>query len=271
MGEWNMKKALVIVALLGMVAVANAEYRVWFTGTAGVGLTNAALISHPSQAITSNDTVPVYTDNLDAYAYTVAAFPNYATTGAGQNCVTPYQTAGPDDWMYIWGQFYGAAASVKIITANMEIRNCTDNGLFPGNVVWYKQDQMAQSKKRWDGASTEADNYSTFRNAAQNLVAVTANGIKNVGATDASEDWNLWSKGAQNGTTGRISLLGAVQGNALSAGKSYKIVVPLDNNGDPNFVISNVPTMPIVGAFKCVPEPASMLLIGLAGLLIRRR
>ncbi len=262
-----MKKALVIVAILGMVAVANGEYRLWFTGTQGLGLSNTALISHPSQAITSDDTVPNYTNNQDAYAgYNPVTFPNYTTTGAGQNCTNPLMATG---WAYIWGQFYGEANGAKIITANMEIRNCLDNSLFPGDVVWYKMDQKGQpgARKRWDGASTEADNYATFRNAAQTLVAVTANGIVNVGASNNTENWNMWSKGANDGATGRISLIGAVNYTSACHG-AYTFVIPL-SGGTPNFVISSVPTWPIVGAI--MPEPASMLLISLAGLLIRRR
>jgi hypothetical protein len=275
MGEWNMKKALVIVAILGMVAVANAEFRVWFTGTDGLGLP-ANLIPHPSTAITSNDPDAIYTDNLDVTSgdYVVSEFPNYANTGAGQNCTTPYQTTAPDDWMFIWGQFYGVANNSKVFNAHMQIKNCTDNSLFPGDVVWYKVDDMGGDigDKRWDGASTEANNYATFRNADQLLVGVTGRGLVNAASSDA---WNMFSGGTSNGTTGRIALLGAVRGNADTAGKSYQIVVPADINGDPDFVMKisgvNTPIWPVAGAFKCVPEPASMLLIGLAGLLIRRR
>ncbi|MCK4343010.1 MAG: hypothetical protein KAY37_14950, partial [Phycisphaerae bacterium] len=112
------------------------------------------------------------------------------------------------------------------------------------------------------------DNYSTFRNTCQELVAVTAYGIKNQGGTGGN--WNLYTGGAQDGDGGRVSLLGAVRiPPEYPGGGPYAFLNPLDQNGDPLFVISNVPTWPIVGAF--MPEPASLLLMALAGLLLRRR
>jgi hypothetical protein len=266
-----MKKLLVIVALCGVVAMANAEYRIWFTGTSGVGLTNPQYIGNPSQAITSDDDVPNYANNLDVYGgfYAVNNFPNYP--GHGSN----YTTATCDEWVYIWGQFYNETGGTKVFSAVLQFVDAATGDLVDCvEPVWYKVDDMGfpgGARERWDGASTEADNYSTFRMNPQSLTAVTANGMKNVGAV-GNEQWNLYSAGAQDGIGGRIHLLGAVRCTDLCCPGTYTIQVPTDVNGDPLFVISPAnPTWPIIGSFTCVPEPASMLLLGLAGLLIRRR
>ncbi|MCK4340852.1 MAG: hypothetical protein KAY37_03920 [Phycisphaerae bacterium] len=265
-----MKKALVIVALLAVVGMASAEYRVWFTAaSAEMGLTNMDLIDNPSTAITSDDTVPDYSNNTDVYSgdYVLAGAPCYMTGEYNlQDCDNP--EVG-DEWFYIWGQFYGEDTGALLFSISWCLVDCaTMQEATNLDAVWYKVDNMASPMgvKRWDGASTEADNYSTFRNTCQNLTAVTAYGIKNQGGHTG--DWNLYTGGAQDGDCGRVSLIGAVRITDGNPGP-YTLDIPLDANGDPLFVISNVPTMPIIGAFT--PEPCSLLLLGLGGLLIRRR
>ncbi|MCK4343011.1 MAG: PEP-CTERM sorting domain-containing protein [Phycisphaerae bacterium] len=264
-----MRRALVIAATLAIVAAAQAEYRIWFTAAyETMGLTNPNLIDNPSTAITSDDDVPDYSNNTDVYSgdYVLAGAPCYMTGEYNmQDCNNP--EIG-DEWFYIWGQFYGEDTGALLSSATLNVVDCYGASATCVEVFWYKVDNMASplGVKRWDGASTEADNYSTFRNLNQDLVA--AYGIKNQGGTGGN--WNLYTGGPQDGDCGRVSLLGALRLTDACPGGVCTIDVPLDGNGDPLFVIDGVPTMPIVGAFIC-PEPASLLLMGLAGLLLRRR
>ncbi|MCK4343133.1 MAG: PEP-CTERM sorting domain-containing protein [Phycisphaerae bacterium] len=275
-----MRKALVILAMLAVVGPANAEYRIFFTAASDntMGLTNGFnpdgtpfLIDSPSTSITSNDNVPIYDDNTDVYGgdYVLAGGPSYMTGGHHlQDCDNP--EVG-DEWFYIWGQFHGEDTGVRLFSASLNVVRCDEGSLADNlEVVWYKVDNMASPMgvKRWDGYSTEADDYANFRTISKTLVAVTAYGIKNQGGSGGN--WNLYTGGAQNGDEGRVSLIGAIRIPPGEDAGPYTISIPTDLNGDPLFAIGGVASWPVVGAFT-TPEPASLLLLGLAGLLIRRR
>lgn len=305
-----MKKALVIVAILGMVAVANAEMRLFFTAstvsgfipgttTVAPGLTNASSTwNHVSFAITSNDTVPTYTDNKD-YSSTTAtarfriAAANFPTYNGAVPAIDPDGVDGiagnaDDEFVYMWAQFYHETAP-KLRSWKPGVTLGGDPNI-PVNATWYKQDNMGGSPaaKRWDGVSTEVDNYATFRNNPQYLVAVTTAGVPNGGLTeneDVDENgypdtygtpdaWNLYKSDVavangpytyfDDGIHTRIALVGSFQPDEGRPG-AYTVsqYADVDLNG--------IIVTPVTTGFTVTPEPASMLLIALAGLLIRRR
>ncbi|MCK4341453.1 MAG: hypothetical protein KAY37_07010 [Phycisphaerae bacterium] len=265
--------SITIVVLLSLVGLASAEYRIWFTPAPtdnSLGLTNGYypdgspyLIDNPSTAIVSDDFPPGppdYSNNQDVYSgdYVVENFPQYMTDGYdSQDCDNPLVVDPCGTWVYIWGQFFGESTGARLDTARLRFIDCATGELAEClDPIWYKVDNMAfpLGSKRWDGVSTELDNYSYFRQMDQCLVAVTAYGIKNEGSTHGN--WNLYSGGSQDGDGGRIALLGAVRCKASACDATYTIEVPADANGDPHFLISNVPTWPTIGAFQCVPGPS---------------
>jgi hypothetical protein len=274
-----MKKALVLVAMLGLVASANATVHLFWTGgDAGYGLTNQGQINPvsneayeftPSAADVSDDTVPTYTNNLDYSGshYDVSTFPTFA------NAATDL-TEDTTKMAYLWIQFEGENDGVKLLSAMFDYSFEGDATWAPNQVTYYKQDNLGgtpdangfpTNKKRWDGAST-MPGYGEFEQDPQTLTAVTGYGIVNAAkiANMFNPDmWNMWD--ADN----RVALVGAVDISENNIG-TMSINIPTDGNGDPLFVISNVPTAPVVHGVT-IPEPASMLLLGLAGLLIRRR
>ncbi|MCK4340197.1 MAG: hypothetical protein KAY37_00550 [Phycisphaerae bacterium] len=260
----TMKRLMCVLSVCFLVTTAVAEYRIFFTAAReGYGLTKGFypaghpqagepwLIDNPSTAITSDDYIPDYSNNTDVYSgdYVLTAGPCYMTGGYNlQDCDNP---AVGDEWFYIWGQFFGEDTGDVLHSASMCLVDCaTGEEATNLEAFWYKVDNMAPplGVRRWDGGSTEADNYSTFRNTCQSLVAVSAYGIKNQGGTGGS-NWNLYTGGPQDGDSGRVSLLGAVRIPPGEDAGPYTLEVPLDANGDPYFVISNVPTMPFVGGF----------------------
>jgi hypothetical protein len=269
-----MKKALVILGMAALVASANAGIRFFFTtNLQPYGLTNAANALKPSAAITSNDDVPDTSDNQDytsgAYA---ATFPTYSATVPTIDLDT-----NPGGFVYLWMQFYNdgnADASSKFLSGEFLITGG------PVNPVYYRGDDLGglHGSKLWDGASTEADNYSTFRQNPQTLAAITAAGIVNssfgsqsyTDEDDVQHRSPLWTGGSIG--TGRMALLGAIQplgvgtyhfDNTFAADTSSTVVLVRAGSNTP---------VDIAGIdFTVTPEPASMALMALAGLLIRRR
>jgi len=274
-----MKKALVIVALLSAVAVANAEITLfWTLGTAGYGLTNQGQINPvsgetyeftPSSADVSDDDVPNYNNNLDNNfgdgPYVLGNAP--AVADAYQNDINTPLVAGNGVFAYLWMNYENEANNAKLISAMFDYSLGGSTAWMPEQVTYYKQDDLGgEGAKRWDGNST-MPSYSEFEQDPQSLTAVTAFGIRN--RPTGSDEWNLFD----NGT--RTALLGAIDLSTIDMTGTdplmLSIDIPADGNGDPLFVISNVPVSPTVKGFYVIPEPASMLLLGLAGLLIRRR
>jgi hypothetical protein len=271
-----MKKALVILGMAALVASANAGIRFFFTSSADAyGLTNPANALKPSTAITSNDDVPDTTDNVDFTSgdYAVGTFPAYTTAP-----VTVDRTAG--EFVYLWMQFYNDAsaggaldAGSKFVTAEFKITNHLGQTVGV-NPVYYRGDDSGGdfANKCWDGASTELDNYSTFRQNPQTLAAVDSPGIVNSNSGGQGQS-PMWKGGTTvNGTTNRIQLLGAIEGLAndtytffhtYAADTSSTVVLKRAGTNTP------IEFAPV--SFEVTPEPASMVLMALAGLLIRRR
>jgi hypothetical protein len=129
-----------------------------------------------------------------------------------------------------------------------------------------KQDAAPLNQKRWDGVITPGA--PEFKNNPQTLVAVTAAGIAKINADAAvPQNWNMskWQAGTASQPRTSVTLLGAVKVPTVGV---YSIQMT-----QANFASDAENPVPIgpAGFFGVIPEPTSMLLLGLAGLLIRRR
>jgi hypothetical protein len=266
-----MKKAIVLLAVLGLVAAANADVRFYFTAStdAAYGLTNVGNALKPGL----EGSVDTDDSNGDP-AYGVTAYPTFNAANI------PTVDYTKNEFVYVWVQFYstGTAPTFPQTAASTYVPN---NGkLFsatltatgdPAKVAWYRVDnQVGDGTLRWQGAATAPD-FPEFTDPTEiALTAVTSYGIQN---KTAANPYQLWSGNAG----GRVALLGAIK---PSKAGDFTINVPAETGtGLPllayNAVIGGAATsyavLPVFGSYHVIPEPASMLLLGLAGLLIRRR
>jgi hypothetical protein len=272
-------RILAVGAVLALVAAAQAEVHLfWTAGSDGFGLTKHGQINPvsgeryeftPSAADTSDDDVPDFTNNLD-YAdghYDVGAFPVY------QDAV---QWLHPwfDNMAYLWMQFDYEVDGAKLESAVLDYVIDGDITRSPTEVTYYRQDNLGGppdsvgfpiDKKRWDGDTT-MPHYPEFEQDPQSLVAASEHGVQNralIFNMFNTDQWNMWD--AHN----RVALLGAVR---VDKGYDWTITIPLDGNGDPMFVVSGEPVMPVIHPFvRAMPEPGSVLLLGAVTLLGLRR
>lgn len=256
-----MKKALCLVVMLAMVASASATVRVFVTSSAGgLGLENPANAFIPTIST-------VYSNGLNENAYDYSDYygvPGPIRPGVFPAADAPSGTAdtpvqvnvGAGEFAYVWLQFQSEPKGAKINGLLVQVTEVGSADPAAGLTFnWYLCNNMGMPtpNKRWDGTATPPG-YPEWHNNPQTFVAVTAYGLQNT-ALDAP--WNLW-----NGTS-RYALLGAINGPA--DGKKYELtVVNISYATPPNPTTAG-------GVFQFVPEPASLLLMGLAGLLLRRR
>lgn len=256
-----MKKALCLVVMLAMVASASATVRVFITSSAGgLGLENPANAFVPTIST-------VYSNGLNENAYDYSDY--YGAPGPirpgdfpavdapSGTADTPVQVnVGEGQFAYVWLQFQDEVKGSKI--NGLLVRVSEVGSSDPASNLtynWYLCNNMGlpQPTKRWDGNATPPA-YPEWHNNPQTLVAITAYGLQNT-ALDAP--WNLWDG------TGRYALLGAINGEADMKKYEISIINISYASGTPNGLAG--------GVFQFVPEPASLLLMGLAGLLLRRR
>jgi hypothetical protein len=170
------------------------------------------------------------------------------------------------DFAYIWLQFQGEPKLQKIRGLLVEISFC-GTGVVPPSVAnpgpgqvystYYLCNNMSHpliGTQRWNGTATPPD-YPEWHNNPQTMLSVTAYGMVNH-AVDVA--WNLWKGG-----TWCMALLGAV--TAPADGATYAI-----NITNIGYATGDPPTL-AGGVFQFLPEPAGWLLMGLGGLLLRRR
>jgi len=265
-----MKKTVTILALLALVATANATVRVFVTTSSdGYGLETPA--NHMIPTIST-----VYANGVDENGYDYADYygvPGPIRPGTYPADAAPSGTlANPieileGDWAYIWLQFQEEAKSAKINGLQIAILDSTltwdpnnPEPLPAGMTTTYylcNNMGMPAPAKRWDGTATPPNYPEWHNNNPQVGVAVNAYGLQNL-AADAP--WDLYKGG-----TARMALLGAIDVSTFDPTKVYQIFLPQVN------YLAGQPTGMAAGYFKFVPEPASLMLLGLAGLLIRRR
>jgi hypothetical protein len=253
-----MKKAMCLFGMLAMVASASATVRVFVTGSdSGYGLENNANAFIPTVS-----TVTADFQNLNTY--------DYYTSSGGAGPIRP-GTYPPTDapsgtlgspvmidsgFAYVWLQFQSEPAGANINGLIVEIDHAgTTTPAADITSAWYLcNNKNTLGTKRWDGEATPPG-YPEWTNNPQSFVAITASGITNLLAATPSQ---LWGGGAA-----RIALLGAIE--VPFDGAEYEIRIPLIN-----YASGTTPTL-TSGFFTFTPEPTSLLLLGLAGLLVRRR
>lgn len=260
-----MKKALCVIALLAMVASAGATVRVFVTpATAGMGLVNQANAFQPTFSTVDAD------DNMDnAYDYygghfAVGTFPTLDTPAG--DVAAPIEVP-QDDFAYIWVRFEGEAKGAKINGLKVQISEVGSTEPAAVEVAYYLQNDMwnpTQPKRRWNGTATPPG-YTEWHNNPQVFVGMTSNGLVNIAAGTDAQMMGTWLAGTSTQPRSSVHLLGAVRG---TPGKTYEIYIPGDEFC--NFSTGNELGLGS-GVFKCLPEPASLMLLGLAGLVLRRR
>ncbi len=239
-----MKKALCILSLLTVAAVASANVEIFFTNAAS----NPWLAPGPANIFMP--TAGNGTDwSSDGYKANFANFPS---------AYQALTTVNSGDTAYMWIKF-------NTDTQVGPINNSRLQGLdvilsqAPTDVAWYVEDDTygQQGFRRFDGAYTPP-NFPEFKKQHQVLVAVNGTGIKN----------NAFNQeiGLYNGTS-RVALLGAIK---------FDTATPIDVTmtlGTLGINFNSAPTAPPVtfGTLHVTPEPAAAVLLALAGLLIRRR
>lgn len=258
-----MKKALCIASMLALASVAFASTP---AGSATIFITNSAdpygLVKAENAFVATQQQIEdggtLYNVDLidlgDGPAYSLK---NSGDMTAAMPTIDP--TAG--EFGYIWIKFDQTAKNAKVQGLSLEWSNATD-------VCYYvlRDDFTDNWTRRWEGPVTEPT-VPEYHQNPQVLAAVTSNGLK---IADGQQLQAFY--GNETGTLAKKSdtvfLLGAIafeEGMYDATGllpQAINFSGQLDT--DPVFPVT------VMGA-HIVPEPASLLLIGLAGLLIRRR
>lgn len=270
-----MKKVLTVLAVLAIVATASATVRVFVTKSGdGYGLETPA-----NHMIPTISTVYANGDNVNGYDYSdyYQTTPGPIRPGTFPPDAAPSGTqANPIEiplgqWAYIWLQFQSESKGAKI--NGLQVAVVDPGSVWDPNLptpwptsltnTYYLCNNMqvlggtpAIANKRWDGVATPPA-YPEWHNNQQVGVAINAYGIQN---SPSDLAWNLYKGG-----TARMALLGAIEAVTIDPSKVFEIRIV-------NFSYSSgAPGGFSAGFFKFTPEPASLMLLGLAGLLIRRR
>jgi hypothetical protein len=250
-----MKKLIGMVAGLALVASASADVRFYFTSSAtGAGLTDSSLALK----------------NTDGSGTDGAT---YALTDVDPAVADPSIDPSAGEWLYLWVAFENEPNARKIQGINLSIDmdgNETGRGIYLGDDT--NGDEAGSI--RWNLGSRTTDDMV--------LVAIQEPGVVN----RSTDRW------LYDGST-RTGLLGGVQFKFGDAGP-YEVRLGLDRQGvsysgqaspkvklgksdeqfDGAVQPEGTPTRwsTDADAFVAgVPEPASLLLLALAGLAIRRR
>lgn len=251
-----MKKVMCLVAMLSLVATASASVDIFITSA-------AEFDAMPNETFTTDEI-----DFLGDFAG-VGGTPIAEPVNLGVCGEAPPQT------FYVWGQFNGEAAYTQIYGMHFYVE--TDGCMQLLNSAHYRHNKTSgppgQRWDRWDG-----DQPVTFGPDSGILAAVTADGIM-----DSFMDYDLGD--------GQTFLMGAIElgcpepgdgGTANLVFGDLGLIAYDGNTGEsirPDVSINGVmaPANPPEGPFGVeiayceIPEPASLLLIGLAGLMLRRR
>jgi hypothetical protein len=280
-----MKKVLCVLAVLAVVAVVNANVRIIVTKSSEVyGLNETQ--NHNIATFSTVDADGVNTNAYDFYYSYLGA----GTTGDPSTCNGFSVSAGKfpgisapqgsianpieiqlDEFGYIWFMFDNEANGSKIKGLKITINDVTVPGVAPeaglGATYYYQNDkQNLSSQYRWDG-QVDQPGQPQFHHNPQTLVGVTSPAIS---ADRLDSPWNMYDYISKSGTgTTGVYLLGAIDPDvAYRTGHTYEIGIM---SGLDIEYASGLPGTLVHGYFKLVPEPASLLLLGLAGLVLRRR
>jgi hypothetical protein len=264
-----MRKLLCLVAVLAFVSAATAaDGRIFITAaTEPYGLTDPAHACIPTASTVDIDNVDYNAHDYYYGVWAVSAYPPAAHPG--YTCANPLRIDCTDPqapkYAYIWLQFDTSVPNgTKINGLEITSFYCDTNQPTPdGCGVYYLcNNVMDTGNKRWNGTATPPDYPEFTCRQPQILVAVTAYGIKKLLPANPEQ---MWSGNA----AGRIALLGAICcercNNCDAVPRYLKITKVNYENWTGGSEIWDYQT-----AYVCIPEPASLLLFGLVGLLRRR-
>lgn len=249
-----MRRFFVCALALAAVASASATVQVFFTNNMSGpnGLSNPDLAFSPTFAVPADpNNAPSFGDDYTHYSLANTNAPAFGNTTAD---------ASAGEWLYIWLKFSGAPANAQIqgLHLNIEPANKVQQ------VAYYLMDNEGldgANELRWNGDPAAFSANPTI------LAAVTAKGLKNSAGGALIND-PLWM-GGPNSAPIRTALIGAVKMGVPGGEADYMATIGLGDLGIQYADGSEPPTA--FGSAVITPEPASLLLIGLAGLLIRRR
>jgi hypothetical protein len=237
----------VLGVALVVISAASADVRLFVTGS-----------SNPYGLDTiGNAFLPTWGDGYDASHFTVSNFPPMdAPSGTPADPVL--MQAPGNEFAYLWLQFNNEPKGAKI--NGLKVTICEAGTTTPATEIYpnyYMQnDSLGSGHRRWDGIATPPS-YPEWHNNPQTMIAVTTGGIAN-----ASEAWNM---SLHQSSTTTVALLGAVRVDAIGAGTIYEAAIT-------DIAYATPPNPTTQSAyFTFIPEPASVLLLGLAGVLLRRR
>jgi hypothetical protein len=263
-----MKKVLCLAAILAFATAANAvDGRLFITGwDEGYGFTDPSVACIPTASEVDLDGNNY--NALDYYygygPYVMGTYPPADHAGYGMGApLTLDKTMG--DGAYLWLQFSDdAAKGMNINGLQIEVLDAgTGEPAAIAPVAYYLANdiQAYPGRKRWDGPATGPDYPEFSGNNPQVLVAVTAYGLKKTLPPTPDQYFS-------GGTLGNIAVLGSICLDEMDPNGDYYIAItdinltegettPADWMADTYFTVT--------------PEPASLLLLGLAGLVLRRR
>jgi hypothetical protein len=256
-----MKKAVCLIAALAFVAVASAEVQFFFTPSTGAwGLDPAG---YPGIGIAADPFEPA----AGGAGLGQDQYYGYILKNSGSNTAAPAVPAdvpagvtinpAVGQFAYLWVHFTtGEVLNDKI--TGIESLGFKCGGSYAN--VQLTTYAVNNGTGRWDGFTYP---YADLRVNPQKLVAVTAPSIVYKNANDFP---NLYvGGGAPSKPQYHTALLGAVRCINGCTGTIENLLTSVWTypTGTRPFSFLNTVT--------CVPEPASLLLVGLAGLVLRRR
>lgn len=228
------------LVLLATAMSANATVEIYLSGSnSAYGLTNPDLAFKP--ILDPPGVIPP--DPYSGYQLINGAVPAFGDV----------EVDFANEWLYIWLKFDGEPNSVTMQGLNLAVEPADK----VERLAYYVMDNESMdgsNEKRWDGDVTTG----RFTTNPVILAAVTAKGLKNTNVGGLSHD-PLWV-----GAGGiRTALIGAVE----MAPDTTLATLSLGPLGI-QYAGGAVPAVAFGTAY---PEPATLLLLAVAGLLSRRR
>ncbi len=251
-----MKKAIVLMAVLCLVTSASANVNMWLSNSAD------------GNGLVAGDDPFLAAD----YQFTLGGV---SSMGAAVD------VAPAADFTYLWLQFDNEAEGVKIqgISTDLVVTVPGGDPTNPADIIAgavtnsvghrYSYTPLPAIYTRWEG---DAD-ISVTGDPNGLFVGATSQGIQNHAALDMFR--SEWNGASRTALIGAAAFAEGIRGDIYLGIGDLKY---MDITPRPTVSLNGVEVLPGAGldyqygyAGNIVPEPASMLLLGLAGLLIRRR